>query len=438
LGPGVLEEFAMAPEDCTSAAAEFDRAIQLRSEGRYEEALESVRSLFTAPLPQKQVRRAHSLALTCAAKLEDWPELEAISREAIAHYPQWPEFPRRLGEALMRQRRFSEAERALQAAIDLNPGEMEAPLLLELCHTSAKPARPAPRIALWPGHQASFDNPRKLMRQFVLGRRPKTPMIGPDDVFMTLGSCFAQNIAIVLRKMKRKVHSQEIGEDVNSTYANRYLLEWIEFGATDGPTRAIEAAYGPKLRKQLRGTIAGSDVFVITLGVAPCFFHRDTGEFGLVMSKMAQARQAFQADHLMRTTSVEENVENIRCILDAITRLARRPPKFVLTVSPVALGGTTERESAVVGDCVSKSILRVAADQICTTERRHQVVYWPSFEMVRWLGPHYGPEQGPAFAAEDANTRHVSAWLVRLIVELFLEHHAGMPGKAAAREAALA
>lgn len=428
----------MGPQDRAGAEAVLDRAVLLRNERRYKEALESARSIFSSPLPQKQVRRAHSLALTCAAKTSDWPMLEGIARQAIALYPAWPEFPRRLGEALMRQSRFSEAETALQTAIELNPGEREAPLLLELCRASARPAPSGRRIAPWPGRQAFFDNPRKMIRQFVLGRSPDTPLVEPNDVFLTLGSCFAQNIAVVLRKMKRKVYTQEIGEDVNSTYANRHLLEWIESGATDGPTRAIEAAYGPKMRKQLRAGIANSDVFVITLGVAPCFFHKDTGEFGLVISKMAAMRQRFYAEHEMRTTSVEENVENLRRIMASITRLAQRTPKFVLTVSPVALGGTTERESAVVGDCVSKSILRVAADQICATEKDLKVVYWPSFEMVRWLGPHYGSEQPPAFGAEDANTRHVSDWLVRLIVELFLEHHAGMRGKAWAREAALA
>ena len=49
--------------------------------------------------------------------------------------------------------------------------------------------------------------------------------------------------------------------------------------------------------------------------------------------------------------------------------------------------------------------------------------YWPSFEIVRWLGVHYTRPEAPVFGAEDGNTRHVSTWLVDMIVELFIQHH---------------
>jgi tetratricopeptide (TPR) repeat protein len=417
--------------DLADSDAEFDRALQLRNERRYDEALDVLQTVIAAPLAPKKARRAFSLALTCEAKLNDWPGLEGVARQAIAGFPDWGEFPRRLGEALMRQGRLSEAQTALQRAIELNSRDQEAPLLLELCRPPVDaPESPPARIRQWPGRAVYFENPRELIRRFVLGRAPKTPMVEPDDVFVTLGSCFAQNLGLQLREMGRKVHAQEIGEDVNSTYANRYLLEWIESGPVDVPTQAIEAAYGPLVREEMRSKIAESDVFVITLGVSPCFFRKDTGEFALVISKNAIARQQFYSEHVMRTTGVAENVENLRRILAAVTRLARRTPKFVLTVSPVPLGGTTERESAVVADCVSKSILRVAADVVCATESDRQVVYWPSFEIVRWLAPFFGADQSHAFGAEDGNTRHVSAWLVQLIVELFLEHHARLPAQA--------
>ena len=422
----------MPGEDQSSADAAFDRALQLRQKKRYAEALELFRGLLADPqtsLSDKQVRHAYSHALTCAAALQDWALTETLARSAIVRGPGNADAYCRLGEALVRQQRFEEAETALTRSLELLPEGREAPLLLELARDRAGEAG-ALRVKPWPTRPAQFKDTRALIERYVLRWKHGEPIIEPDSVFMTIGSCFALNLANHLRELGRTVHAEEIGEDVNSTYANRYLLEWVENGATNPATQAIQEAYGPAMREQMRAKIAESDVFVITLGVAPCFFRKDDGEFAFVVSKTPTAREHLYANHVMRTTSVEENVRNIRGMMDTIARLARRRPKFVLTVSPVPLGGTTERHSAVIADCVSKSTLRLAAEQVLSADRKHQVIYWPSFEIVRWLGPHFGPDHEQVYGAEDGNTRHVSNWLVRLIIELFLKHHAVQPAGA--------
>ncbi len=424
----------MANKDRATAEAIFECAVRLRTDRRYAEALGMVRNVFGGAAPAlapKLLRRAYSLALTCAVKLKNWIEVEALARNAILCFPEWAEYQRRLGEALLRQERFPEAEVALQAAMDLNPVEQDAPLLLELCRSRIKPQPLRARIAPWPGHNAIRDDPQRLIRRYVLGRKRGAAIVEPDSVFMTLGSCFAQHLGQRLREIGRKVNSEEIGEDVNSTYANRYLLDWVEHGPRDSVTEAINAAYGPLMREQMRKKIAESDVFVITLGAAPSFFRKDSGDFALVISKATYAREHLFDNHLMRTTSVAENTDNILRIVDSITRLAQRTPKFVLTVSPVPLGGTTELDSAVVADCVSKSTLRVAAHEVCAGSQGNHIVYWPSFEIVRWLAPYFGCDRGPVFGAEDGNSRHVSKWLVQLIIDLFIEHHSTNAAEAA-------
>ena len=420
----------MPDDGSTSAEALFQQAESHQASGRLPEAVALFHSAATAPdaeFTDKRRRHAFSHALTCVLKLHDWTTAEAIARTAIARFPLGADFHLRLGEALLRQGRFDEAESALSHALELRPLDQEAPLLLELARTKAVIAAGQAKIASWPVRQHSFADLTALVRRYLLGRRRGLPIIAPESVFMTIGSCFAQNLARHLRAMGRTVHATAIGEDVNSTYANRYLMDWVLNGATGAPTQAIQDAYGPAMRKQLRKNIAQSDVFVITLGVAPCFFHKDDGKFAFIVSKTATAHQHMYANHVMRMTTVAENVENIRFIMDAIAGLTKRSPKFVLTLSPVPLGGTTERDSAVMADCVSKSTLRVAAEQICTEETGHNVVYWPSFEIVRWLAPHFGPEAPRAFGAEDGNTRHVSDWLVYRIIKLFLEHHSPHP-----------
>ena len=416
----------MLDESPTSAEALYQQARSLRDMGRLREAFDlflKIARTSDGVFAEKQRRHAYSLALNCAGKLPDWGIAESTAREALDLHPSSPEYHTRLGEALLRLQRYDEAEAALVHALELRPADQEVPLLLELARARAELAPARAKIATWPVRQRSFADLKTLVRRYLLGRRRGAPIIAPESIFMTFGSCFAVNLARHLRSMGRTVHAAEIGEDVNSTFANRHLLDWVENGVTNAATAAIQDAYGPSMREQLRRQIAESDVFVITLGAAVCFFSKDTGDFAFVVSKTPTAADHLFENHVMRTTTVAENVENLHCMMDSVARMADRPPKFVLTVSPVPLGGTTERESAVIADCVSKSTLRVAADQVCAEDTGRHLVYWPSFEIVRWLSPHFGPDHAPVFGADDGNTRHVSDWLVRRIVKLFVEHH---------------
>jgi hypothetical protein len=88
----------------------------------------------------------------------------------------------------------------------------------------------------------------------------------------------------------------------------------------------------------------------------------------------------------------------------------------VLSVSPVPFTATFEMESAIVADCVSKSTLRAAAHEFLK-DPGAGAIYWPSFEIVRWLSGHIGR----TFGTDDGNNHHVSDALVTMIVELFIE-----------------
>jgi hypothetical protein len=115
---------------------------------------------------------------------------------------------------------------------------------------------------------------------------------------------------------------------------------------------------------------------------------------------------------------VEENVINLRRIHEILIA-PKDDARLVLTVSPVPLNASFEYESAIVADCVSKSTLRVVADQFLRGDAQ-RTFYWPSFEMVRWIGAH---TTGRSYGDDDGNTRHVNDDLIRMIVELFLETH---------------
>jgi hypothetical protein len=183
----------------------------------------------------------------------------------------------------------------------------------------------------------------------------------------------------------------------------------------------MQEALGDERRARLRAEIQGADVFVLTVGVAPCFFDRETGEFAFNSLSTNTAQADLNARCVMRTTTVAENVENLAFILDALGRLGRPDSRIVLTLSPVPLSGTTELYSAITADCLSKSTLRVACHEITTA--RPEIIYWPSFEIVRWLGVNFSTAERPVFGMEDGSCRHVSNWVVEMVVRYFLKHH---------------
>lgn len=404
----------------------YHRATSLRKVA-IDEAISTFEALIEGrhgPVAAALLLKTYRRAFKCLALVQQWDRMEVIARRALVDFPEASPSYQALGEALIGQGRTTEAEAALQAAIRLDPECTEPRNLLRLINTSSPPSRPPSMVRPWPSAQRPFANPRKVLERYVLRGRPEDRFIRPGSAFLTMGSCFAENLARRLAASGHVSAYEAIGEDVNSTFANRCMLHWLEHGVVDEPTASMQEVYGSDCRERLRQAIIKSDIFVLSLGVAASFFHRVTGEFAFIAGNVSQlARERLMAEYKMRTTTVAENVENIHGILDAIARIAGRRSRVVLTVSPVALEATNEFESAPVADCLSKSTLRLACQEVLTARSGEGVIYWPSFEMVRWLGPHYGPGVPLAFGANDGNTHHVSSWLVELVVNLFLEHH---------------
>jgi hypothetical protein len=73
--------------------------------------------------------------------------------------------------------------------------------------------------------------------------------------------------------------------------------------------------------------------------------------------------------------------------------------------------------SCMTADCVSKSVLRVALDQVMS-DGREGVYYWPSYEVVRWAGAHL---PWPAYGLHNRKPRDVSKRIVAEIIDAFVE-----------------
>lgn len=406
----------------------YRKAVDLWRAGQREVAVAMLQEVYEGkhgPLGPGMGQKALFRLLVFAPAIS-WELAEQLSQRAVEDFPTEAAGYRHLGEALLRQDRYEDAEAALLQAVELDKEDEDSRLLLTMARRRLNPgegSRRRPRT--WPDRQQLFEDPRRLLEKYLLRGYPAEPFVTSGTCFMTLGSCFAQNLARHLAAEGFTVHDEPIGEEVNSTYANRYLLKWIEQGPVDGPTGVVDEVFGHQRRMRLRRALVAADALVLTLGVAPCFFDQQTGEFAFSALKSPTGQQYLEQNCVMRTTSVAENVANLHEIVDTAARIAGRPHKVVFTLSPVALAGTTEFYSAVIADCLSKSTLRLACQEVI--EARPQIIYWPSFEIVRWLGVHYTRPDAPVFGAEDGNTRHVSNWLVQLIVQLFIERHRGQP-----------
>lgn len=329
----------------------------------------------------------------------------------------------RLGEGLMLADRLEEAERILAIAANLQPQEVgqrlnSAKYMLDGILRLRK-AGTQRRFARWPVKARDLSSLEQLIDHATRGFGISEPLLHRNSRVATLGSCFALNIAHALQRIGLQVYPFGLGELINSTYANRALLEWI---ATDRIPPFCESsvidvlrAYFGQTPGETRRRLSESDVVVFTLGVTPGFFDKKTKLFHL--TQPGNNTLHLLSEKEFRSTSVAENVANMRRIVELI-RVLNPQTRLVFTVSPVPLYSTFEYDSAVVADCVSKSTLRVAIDELLR-ESILGVHYWPAFEVVRWLGAYHGPMYG----AEDGTTRHVSEEVVAAIVKKFVLVH---------------
>jgi hypothetical protein len=231
----------------------------------------------------------------------------------------------------------------------------------------------------------------------------------------TFGSCFAANLARMLKGAGVDATNLLIEESINSPLANRGFLAGLVDPAGFAHAARLEKTYGAEFLARAKAQLAGAKVVVLTLGVAPAFFHRDTGEFAFLEDYRVLLTEGRV---VMRTPSVSETKAVIVEVLDLV-RALNPSGRVYLTISPVPLIGTAELASAVIADCVSKTTLRAALHEVLREGDDANVYYWPSFEIVRWLGAH---TTLPAFGADDNVSRHVSNWLVEMIVDRFSRH----------------
>jgi hypothetical protein len=234
-------------------------------------------------------------------------------------------------------------------------------------------------------------------------------------------------------------------------------------------------------RLRTRAIFESTSLFVITLGLAEIWFqrreHSECGDDepgvgpaqeGAPSNTTTRAEQvlwrAVPSDkfdptrHGFRVSSVSENLANLRKLVQLI-RAHVPAASIVFTLSPVPLSATFRGVSCVTANAVSKSVLRVAVDELLRSEgdaagvspsgsgggvagdgcafnggatsgggvdAGGRLYYWPAYEMIKEAFSEPYLEDG----------RHVKPDIVRQVLNLFGKHYCrdldqGLPDVAA-------
>lgn len=269
-----------------------------------------------------------------------------------------------------------------------------------------------PTISRFPNSMEEFADFRTALSRHLFGKLDLPRVLRTESKIFATGSCFAVNIAALLKQKGYAAGANDFGEEINSTLANREYFDWLL--PEHPPESEIGLVISEPQRRLARQALLASDVVVFTVGVAPVFLDRATGALRLPTAEGASVHRLLRECEF-RTLSVQENVDNLKHILEQIRRHLPAVSVF-LTLSPVPLNTTFEYPSAIMADCVSKSVLRAAIDQIMR-ERLPDVHYWPAFEAVRWIGGYHGD----AYGKDDGSPFHVSIDIVEAITSAFVD-----------------
>lgn len=238
-----------------------------------------------------------------------------------------------------------------------------------------------------------------VRKKVLNGWSPAEPVITRDTRVTAFGSCFAANISNYLGRRGYAMASNEegasnayvvaLGEAMVNSFVIRQQFDWAWEGKTydeklwySAEQKPLE--YDEKVRLFTKDIFDKTDVFILTFGLSEVWYDAETD--GVFLRHLP--KDVFDPKrHKFRVTSVEENRENMEAIYQLIRKHAPHA-KVIFTLSPIPLLSTFRDHSCVTANSVSKSILRVAIDEVVRAHQKEgHLFYWPSFEIIKEVLP---------------------------------------------------
>lgn len=273
--------------------------------------------------------------------------------------------------------------------------------------------------------RANLAEPDAIERYVLDGWAPDEPILSRGARVLTIGSCFAQEVAAWLRRERGEEGEREgifaFGAGFVNTFTLRRMIGWAlgreeasgtlymeGRGGSGDIRRLVRMPVDEEMRASSRAMLESADALVVTLGLSEVWEDAVSGEvfFGAIPERVFDPMR-----HRFRVTTVDENWRNIELLVGHLRESGLDMP-VVVTLSPVPLIATFRPVSAMTASSVSKAILRVAIDEMMRhrAPRHGGLYYFPAFEIVTDVF-------GPAGYLDDR--RHVRRDVVDVIMRAF-------------------
>lgn len=240
--------------------------------------------------------------------------------------------------------------------------------------------------------------------------------LNPGEPIFTIGSCFARNIEIVLKRAGFEVpalafelpdNERYSGTKMASGVLNKYtphsMLNEVmfAFGNSDGREFLIEIddslcfdeqlhANVPvtieralerraEIRSLYKDAVRRSRVVVVTLGLIESWWD-SKNELFLNETPKKKVLELHPDRFFFKVLDIHETLVSVRDLILTLKANGHPDQKVLLTVSPVPIQRTFSGRDAITANTYSKSALRVAAEM--TVSEFDWVDYYPSFESV--------------------------------------------------------
>lgn len=283
---------------------------------------------------------------------------------------------------------------------------------------------------------------------------PSHDLFDADDVFFTMGSCFAEEVRIALKKrglkcvpdykniqfdsaeavvdeLPKREHMnfynsftvlqqfQQILGDWQQNNDDFWLINkrikpptWGQECYQD-PYRRLVMAKSPdvlndvldQINAEMLAGFHAATAFVFTFGMTEVFINKTSGK--VAAQKPLYAGAGGAKETVMHASSFQENYDNVVELVRLIRKHKPDAP-IILTVSPVPLARTFQAADVITISTEGKSILRAVLGQVC--REMEGVYYLPSYEFVMARGA----------ANFEPDRRHVRRDTVDQIVQSFV------------------
>jgi hypothetical protein len=238
----------------------------------------------------------------------------------------------------------------------------------------------------------------------------------PEDQplrMISWGGCWNRDLDVAFGELEVNHFFLPITDDVNSCAGNLMFTQWLTDPEKNyvSPGLIADAKYPPEIIKQ---KIAESNVIILSYAKAFEMFDKESLCFEVGKTSLFNI-QALNKKYLFKLSPLEENV---RAIVQTIGLLRKISPSslIIIQISPGTILAGLGGQSAVEADFLSKAMLRVSINEVIGRWNLHNVFYWPTIEIFRWIASH----QTNYYGGDDGSAWHLNLNCTRAMAEAFI------------------